>query len=449
MDETQPAQSRLRRRRDRQNQAGWWKVWGPLAAVVAAGFGLAITTLEPPAPTRFELAAGPRGGAYDAFAERYREILANQGYELVVRETAGSVENLRLVAEGRVALALLQGGIAEEADGSIDELRSLASLFYEPLWVFHRVELPVTQLRELVGRRIAIGAPGSGTRALALPLLEANGVDAGNTELVEITSAAAVVELEAAEVDVAFFVASPEAPYVARLLSHPEIELMPVVRSRAYRQDHPYLTRVLLGEGVVDLEQNLPDRDVPLIATNASLVASKELHGALIPLLLDTVSEVHDAAGVFGEPGSFPTADFVEFPIHREAEHYLDEGPSFLYRVLPYRTAASADRLKILLVPLITLLIPVFRAAPPLYRWRIRSRIYRWYEDLKWIDESLRDAEDPEALAELAATVRELDQEVTEVSVPLSYMDEYYRLREHIELVRRKLRRTRERDAAD
>ncbi len=434
----QGAQSHLTSRRAAKSRGDFWKVWGPLLALVAIGFALALTRLEPPAPTRFAIAAGAPGGAYHAFAVRYREVLARQGYELVVRETAGSVENLRLLASGEAPLALMQGGISL-GDGSGDlKLSSLASLFLEPLWVFHRAERPLGQLRDLAGWRIAVGAPGSGTRELALKLLAANGID-DPAERIELGGVEAAAALEAGEVDAAFFVTSPAAPYVARLLARDDVALLGATRSRAYRLDHPYLSPVTLGEGVVDLAANLPGGDVPLLAAAASLAASPELHHALIPLLLDAMAEIHGSGGYFAPPGTFPSSHFVDLPIAPQAEQYLTRGPSFLYRVLPYRTAATLDRLKILLLPFITLLIPVFKAAPPIYRWRIRSKIYRWYEDLKSIDEDLHGEPTEADLDDHRATLEELEEEVTGVKVPLSYMDEYYRLREHIRLIQRKL----------
>ena len=431
------AASRLATRRA-ASRGDFWKVYGVLLAVVAVAFVVVIATLEPPPPPTFQLAAGARSGAYYAFAERYRESLLPEGFEIEIVETAGTGENLKLLESGEVPLALVQSGAASEADHASD-LQSLASLFYEPLWVFQRRDGAVEQLRQLTGRRLAIGEEGSGTRALMLPLLAANGIDAGNAELAEIRAEQAVDELEAGTLDAAFFVTSPEAPYVARLLDRDDVALMPMTRSRAYRKEHPYLARVELGEGVVDLVRNLPDRDVPMLATTATLVAAPHLHTGLIPLLVEAAKEVHGKGSEFVDPGTFPSGDYVDFPMHRIADRYLRMGPTFLYRILPFRTAAAIDRLKILLLPLVTLLIPVFRLAPPLYRWRIRSRIYRWYEDLKWIDESRLGELSADDLGELLATVAELEQEVTDVSVPLAYMYEYYRLREHIELIRRKL----------
>ncbi len=419
------------------------KVWLPVVLIVVAGFAWAWASLDPPPPSAFSMATGSPEGAYHAFALRYRDILAGQGYELEVVETAGSDENLRLLADGEVDLALVQGGALTAAvDGQSE---SLASLFFEPVWVFYRGELEVTRLADLEGRRVAVGPPGSGARTLALRLLTASGLDAENCQLLELGSVAAAQALADGTADAAFFVASIQASFIEPMLRDEQLELLSFQRHRAYSHRFPFLSRVILGQGVFDLEDDLPARDVSLLAAAASLVARHDLHEGLIPLLLEMMREVHGPGLIFEPPGEFPSTRYVELPLQAEARHYLEQGPSFLHRFLSFRMATGLDRAKILLLPLVTLLIPLFKMAPPLYRWRIRSRIYRWYEDLRQVDTSVETEPSGEELMRQVAELCRLEKEVTdEVSVPLSYMDEYYRLREHIRLVSQKLEKLRE-----
>ncbi len=442
------------RRPERKSLGEVLKIWGPLLALVAIGFAVAIAKLEPPPPRSFKIAAGAPGGAYHAYAERYRTILAREGFDLEIIETAGSIENLELLRSGGVELALLQGGATPEPRGSAaegsaaektedtgPELRSLASLFYEPIWIFHRADRPLTQLTELAGRRIAIGAPGSGTRALALQLLADNGIDDADAKLLPLKSTAAAEGIEQGVIDAAIFVSSADSAFIPRLVARDDVELLSVRRSLAYRKAHPFLSRVILGEGVLDLELNLPEEDVSLLAAAASLAARDDLHHALVPLLLAAMDEVHGGIGRFSAAGTFPSPRYVDYPLTPEARHYLENGPSFLQRYLGFRAATAIDRLKILLLPLITLLIPVFKAGPPIYRWRIRSKIYRWYEDLSWADEILHEQPTDEEIAVHLEALRQLEHEVAQVSVPLSYMDEYYSLRVHVQLILAKLER--------
>ncbi len=442
------------RRPERKSKAEALKVWGPLLAIAAIGFGIAITKLEPPPPRNLKIAAGAPGGAYHAYAERYRDILARDGFELEVIATSGSLDNLQLLQDGDVSLAMLQGGIRSHVDhlsgatqgskakpgaNSATELESIASLFFEPVWVFHRADQPIELLSDLAGRSIAVGPPGSGIRVLATQLLADNGIDESTAEFHALSSLAAATALEDGSIDVAIFVSSTEAAYVKRLIGRDDIELFSVRRSLAYRKNHPFLSPVLLGQGVLDIDRNLPPNDVTLVAAAASLVARTELHHALVPLLLGALTEVHGGTDLLHSSQSFPAIDFVEYPLKAEAEHHLIHGPSLLHRYLSFRAATVIDRLKILLLPLITLLIPVFKTAPPIYRWRIRSKIYRWYEDLRWADEVLHRPATTEEIAAHREAVRQLEREVAQVSVPLSYMDEYYSLRVHLQLIRSKL----------
>ena len=434
------------RRPERKSTAEVLKVWGPLLLLVALGFGIAIAKLEPPPPRSFKIAAGSPGGAYHAYAERYRAVLAGEGFELQVVETIGAIENYQLISSGEVELALLQGGarpepVAEANDAGSEQINSLASVFYEPIWLFYRADQQVEELTDLARRRVAIGASGSGTQMLARQLLDANGIGAAEAELLPLNAIEAAEAVEQASVDAAFFVTSASASFIPRLVGRDDVELLSVRRSLAYRKAHPFLARVVLGEGVLDLERNLPDEDVSLLATAASLVARRDFHHALVPLLLRAMEEVHGGVGQFTAAGTFPSDRYLDYPLTAEARHYLENGPSFLHRYLGYRAATAIDRLKILLLPILTLLIPVFRFGPSIYRWRIRSRIYRWYEDLSWADEILHEHPTDEEIVVHLQALRQLEHEVVQVSVPLSYMDEYYSLRMHIQLILDKLER--------
>jgi TRAP transporter TAXI family solute receptor len=432
-------------REDNTSRFEFLKVWGPLLVLVCIGFALAVSRLEPPPPKHFKIAAGSPGGAYFSFAERYREILTEEGYGLEVVQTSGSLDNLERLRRGEVDLALMQGGTGEASrvdGGEKAALQSLGSLFLEPLWIFHRAESPVVQLRDLKGQRLAIGPAKSGVDALSQELLLRNGIDGTQSAFVPIGGQEAAAALLAGQLDAAFFVTSAEASYIEELLRAQDVQLLSITRTLAYQTNFRYLSSVVLGEGALDLSANVPQRGVTLLATAASMVAREDLHHALIPLLLQATQAVHSSGGLFEEPGAFPSAQFSDFPVAVEAAHYLANGPSFLFEILPFRTAVAIDRLKILLLPFLTLLIPVFKAAPPLYRWRIRRKIFRWYEDLKLVDEILH-CEEPSSAAvrEQLASLRRLEREVTEVQVPLSYMDEFYRLRIHIALILAKLRR--------
>jgi uncharacterized protein len=422
------------------------KVWGLLALIVVLGFLFAYQFVEPPPPKAVRIATGGQDGAYYAFAQKYARLLARDGITLEVVSTGGSIENLDLLKAGTVSLALVQGGSAADAD--TEQLESLGGLFLEPVWVFHRKPARINRLSDLKGRRVAVGAAGSGTQLLALRLLSADGISDSNATLLRENLAQSATSLLAGKIDDAFYVASPEAPLIRRLLQDPAIELLSFERAPAYTHVFPFLTSVTLTEGVLDLERNIPSRDTKLVAVAASLVARKDLNDSLIPALLKAVTEVHQEGGVLERRGQFPSIDVVDLPLNDDARRYITDGPSLLHRWFPYRTAVLLDRLKILILPFLVL-IPLFRIAPPLYNWRIRSRIYRWYAALREIDaviEQEASAGDAEAAMK---RLKEVDKEVASVSVPLSYTGELYNLRLHIGFIEEKLAKLANRSVRD
>lgn len=411
------------------------KVYGPALLLSGLVFLLLFQLIEPAPPDRLVLASGMPGGAYHRFAQEYRGLLAREGVDLEVRETSGSVENLRLLREGAVDVGFVQTGVGDTSSQS--GLVSLASLYYEPLWVFHRGAETLERLTELSGSTVAVGPEGSGTRVLALTLLRENGLDQPPTRLSDLGGSRAAEALREGAVDAAVFVASPRAPVVAELMADPGIELLSFSRVDAYLSRYRYLSSVVLPEGAIDFRRNIPGRPVTLLAPVATLVVPPDFHPALTDLMLQAAVEVHGKGGFFERAGQFPSDDHLDFPLIEDARRYFESGPSFLRRYLPFWAAVFVERSALFLLPLVTLLVPLFRIAVPTYRWKVRSRIYRWYRDLSAVEISV-DA----GVGDPTMALKELDrieQEAAKVEVPLSYTDELYNLRLHIQLVRDKI----------
>ncbi|HEU4639657.1 MAG TPA: TAXI family TRAP transporter solute-binding subunit [Candidatus Binatia bacterium] len=413
------------------------KVWGLLAVIVLVGFLITYQYVGAPPPKVVRIATGANNGAYYTFAREYARLLASDGITLEVVPTAGSVENLELLKSGEVSLALIQGGSATRDDK--ERLQSLGSLFLEPVWIFVRRQSAVKRFLELKGNRVSVGIAGSGTHLLATQLLSAAGITETNTQLIREETTQAIDSLSNGKIDAAFFVASPEAPIIRKLFAAPAVELLNFDRAAAYGRRFPFLTPVTLSEGVIDLQQNIPDHDTPLVAASANLAARRDLNASLIPAVLNAVTRVHQTGGVLEHKRQFPSVDFADLPLSEDARRYLINGPSFLFRWLPYGTAVLLDRLKILVLPLLALLLPVFKIAPPLYTWRIRSKIYKWYAAVREVESSIQEQKVSGDATSLINRLNELDRQVASVSVPLSYAAELYHLRLHIRFLQKKL----------
>ena len=417
------------------------RLYAAAAVAALALLAVAYQFVDPAPPSALRLATGGAGGAYRAFGERYREVLARHGVEVELVETTGSIENLRLLGDGDsgVDAAFVQGGTA--AGAARDGLVSLASLYYEPAWLFVRDSLPPGPLGGLVGRRVAVGPEGSGTRALALLLLAENGLGAGDVVVSPLGGAAALAALRAGEIDVWFAVAGARSGLVRQAAAAAGIRLHGLARAAAYERRHRFLSALVLPRGAFDLEADLPPRDTPLVSPTAALVARDDLHAALEYLLLEAAAEIHSAGGILEEPGAFPGPRGVDLPLAEAARRYFESGPPFLRRALPFWAANVIDRLAVLLVPLIAFALPLFRLVPAVYHWRARSRIYRWYRELRPLEAHVGAGLAPGELDRALADLDRIRGEISRLSVPWAYADQLYQLRLHIDLVRAELLR--------
>ena len=414
-------------------------VYAPALIIAIIGFSLAFQYVGPPPPEQITIATGSEQGAYYHFGLKYAQWLKKHRIELKVIQTSGSAENLDLLedATSGVELAFVQGGTGSGQES----LLSLGSLYYEPLWVFHRKEVPIHFLSNLANHRIALGSNFSGTRAVATLLAKENGIDPNTYATRNLSDTEAADALKSGKVDAAFFVASPKAPLVRTLLADPNLALMSMTRAEAYTRRNPFLSHVYIPEGMLDLEQNVPPETVHLISPTANLIIRKDLHPALVDLVLQAAASVHGSGGMFERVGEFPAPTLLEFPLSPEAARYYKHGPPFLQRFLPFWIATLIDRLKVLLLPFIVLLIPLFKIVPPALRWRVRRKIVCWYRQVQDLDLSLEEAENASSLNKLHREIENIEREVTQIQVPLAYADQLYNLRLHIKLVRENIAR--------
>lgn len=414
-------------------------VFGPTLLVAIAAFVVAVNFVKPEPPRRLVLATGRPDGAYHQYGLRYQVELAREGITVELRITSGAVENVRLLADpaSGVDVAFVQGGVRGAVPTA--DLLALGSLYFEPLWIFSRTSARTDDMLGLRGKRLAVGPEGSGTRALVDLLLTANGIRPDSLTLLPLTGLDAVRALRRGEVDVAVLVASPESSALREAASAPEVSLMGFPRAEAYSRLYPFLSRLVLPEGALSLERDVPPRDVVLLAAAASLVVRPDFHPALSDLLLVIATRLHSRAGVFERPRQFPSPDFTDFPVSDGAQRFYLNGPPFLARYLPFWAASLVDRMKIMLLPLVALLFPLFKIVPPAYRWRIRRRIFRWYREVQAADRALCEPQSAEALDRILARLDAAEHEVRQIEIPLGYSDAHYHLRLHVDMVRAKV----------
>lgn len=424
---------------------------GPTILMVGAAVLLAYWWVDPAPPRTLRLATGQENSAYEQFGKQYAGLLARDEIKVTLQPTLGSQDNLQRLLAGEADVAFVQSGStdgdtmnAQDGDAAErQELVSLGSLFTEPVWLFLREEARVASLTDLRGKRINLGPEGTGVPRLLRQVLDANGIEPKDLRIGDLANTPATVELLAGRIDGLVFSSAPEAPLIQMLLQTPGIRLFDFSQAEAYTRRLPFLTHVVLPRGIVDLGRNIPAQDYHLIAPTATLVAREEIHPALVGLLVKSATQIHGGAGWFQQQGQFPSPKYTEIPVAPEAARYYRDGPPFMQRYMSFWLANLAERLWVVVVALTALLIPLSKIVPPIYVWRVRSRVYRWYGELRAIEQAFEDsgaAPDEGVRRDLQRRLDSLEDRVNHISVPLAYADELYRLRSHIHLVRERVR---------
>jgi TRAP-type uncharacterized transport system substrate-binding protein len=424
--------------------------FGPFILLGVLLLGAAYWALDPTPPKTVILATGPAQSAYDEFGARYAKELRAKGIKVTLLQTEGSSANLALLRAGKADLGFVQGGIklGEQTQEQTEQpLVTLGSLFLEPVWLFYSEATakqklagkPLTSLTQLPSWRVNVGTVGSGVPALMAQLFQSNHVEPAAMTLTQLDEVPATQALLEGQADAIVFASAPESLLVQMLLQTPGIKLMNFSQNEAYSRRFAFLSAVELPRGVVDLAADNPPQDVRLVAPTSSLVSRAETHPALLQLFAEASQHLHGGAGWFNKAREFPNAKNDELPLSKEAERLMKNGAPLLERYLPFWLANLIERMWVALGIIVAVLLPLSRILPPLYAFRIRSRVFRWYAQLRDIESKADASTDPKPLlAELA----KLEVLVEKIAVPLSYADELYALKNNIHLVRKKLLRT-------
>ena len=415
---------------------------GPLVLLVVALLVAAYWWIQPQPPHTVRLATGPEGSSYAVFGKRYAAQLKPYGIAVELIATAGSAENLDALRKGRADVAFVRGGTGDIAAGDEDTLLSLGSLFYEPLWIFYRhaavpKKLAVNELSQLAKLRINEDVPGSGVPALMAQFFKANKLDTTKLHLSQLPADEAVKALEAGQLDVVVLASAPQSRYVHQLLRAPGITLLDMAQADAYSRRFGFLSSVTLPRGVTDLSTDVPHHDVSMVALTTSLLARDDLHPALRELFAESAVKLHSDAGWFNRARDFPNTRTSELPVSPEGDQAINGTPPVWKRYLPFWLSNLMQRMGLVIGGLVVLLLPLSRIVPPLYAWRVRRRVFRWYAQLHEVE--LRLEHGGESTEQSLDRLAQLDERANRIAVPLSYAYELYALRDHIEAVRKRV----------
>jgi TRAP-type uncharacterized transport system substrate-binding protein len=417
------------------------------AVLVLAGAVFVFVQSAPPGT--ITITSGPEGSIFHTNALRYARIWARYGVNLKVLTSEGSLENLNRLCDPsfRVDVGFVQGGMTNGATG---KLVSLGSISHQPLLVFCRGE-PVELLSGLTGKRIAIGPVGSGTRSLALTLLGANGIKPGDAStLLDWEPKQASKALLDGTVDAVFLMGEDASlAVIIELMRAPDVHLLNFRQAVAYTRRFSYLGVTEFPQGALDFGRNIPPQDLYLVGPTVELIARENLHPALSDLLLEAARELHGNASLLQQKGEFPAPLDHDIRLSADAVRFYKSGKGFFYRFLPFWLASLTSRVLVVFVPTIVVLIPVLRSIPYFYRWRIRTRMYRWYRALLSLERELFGESDAGKREQLLKRLDEIENAVNRMKVPAFFADQFYGLRGHIGFVRQMVGDTRQRSKAE
>jgi TRAP-type uncharacterized transport system substrate-binding protein len=418
-----------------------WQLFKGLAAAVGivSIVSLALIYFVPATPSKVIMATGVSGGPFDYYGRQYRETFARSNIELELRKTAGSAENLELLLDPKsgVEIALMLAGVSDgkHAPG----LLSLGTVFNSPFWLFYSSSEPIDELSQLAGKRIAVGPVGNGGRLLAEKVLSKAGVNSENATLLPFAGSAAVEALNNGTADAVSLFGPPDATAVHSLLQNPNARIMNVPEAEAFTIIFPELVRLVLPQGVIDIKRHIPPHDVALIGATDKVLVRSDLHPEIVPLMLQAMVEAHGAREIFQRSGEFPNGIDTEYPVAPAATDFYKNGPSYMQRHVPLWLSVHAQRAIAVLVTAIALGLPMSRFLPMAYNWIMRRRLFYWYAQLKKLEASFDASPVNQHLAATQAEIERIEEAVSHIQFPLTFSDQLYNLRSHIDIVRRKI----------
>lgn len=417
-----------------------WQIFKASTVVGVVGIAsLALIYFIPAPPSKVVMATAFKGASFEYYGRQYREIFARSHVELELRETAGAVENLKLLQDPNadVQIAFVTGGLldSKHARGVL----SLGTVYDQPFWIFYPANEQLDQLSQLKGKRIAVGPEGSATRHMAEQVLGKGGVNSETASFLPFAGEAADKALKAGQLDAVWIIGVPEATAVQSFLRNPSLRPMSFPMAEAFTRIFPDLTRMTLPQGTIDIERMIPANDVQLIGTKSKVLVRSDLHPEIVQLLLQTMKEVHSGADIFHRSGEYPNGSDSEYAVAPTAIDFYKNGPSFTQRHLPLWLSIHVQRAIALLVTGIAIGLPLLHFLPQSYNWMIRRRLFYWYAELRTLETSFDSITSHKQLIDKQAEIERIEDELSKIHFPLTFSDQVYNLRHHIDLVRRKI----------
>lgn len=408
----------------------------PITLLIAFACFIAYKFIDPAPPRHIVIATGASSPNYNAFARIYQVLLKQEGIQVEIKNSTGDIENIQALKDpnGDVDFAFIQDGVARSEGAGT--LQSLGSLYYEPAWIICRCDNEIRHLNQLKGKRIAIGAVGDGTNVMAKALLRASGISNKNTRLISIDGETAANQLIHQKIDAMIIVDSPESELIKRVLSKSGIRLVSLDDAEAFSRIYPYLHHLVLPEGAIDIARNIPAHSVHLVAPSAMLVTKESTHPALVYLMMKIINQIHNEPSVFNGKGTFPSPHTSDFPLGTQAANFYKSGLPVLDKYLPFWVSTFISRSIIIIVPLLAIIIPLSKIVPKAFDWAIRRKLLKYYAEMRHLEKLLKENSPVQNKGFFLERLNEIESRVKALKIPITYSQDLYNLRSHIDLVR-------------
>jgi TRAP-type uncharacterized transport system substrate-binding protein len=408
----------------------------PIVLLIVLASWATLHLLSPAPPNKIVILGGPKGSSFDLNANRYAEIIRAHGLRVEVVETEGSENNLDILqnSKSKADVGFVQNSSSHGEN--TNHLISLGTVWVQPLLVFYRGD-DINFITQLKGKRVAIGPDDSATNEFVDEVLRENGMDKHDIKALLLEPEDSIKALIHKRVDAIFLtgeLVSVERVY--QIMDIPGIKVMNFEQAEGYTREFKFLSQLDIPEGAFNLGKNIPHKNIKLIGTSVELIAKDTLHPALSDLIVAASKEVNGKPNMFRDRKEFPKLVEHTIPISEEAQRYYTSGSPFLYKKLPFWLASFLDRIFIIILPLALVLVPASRVIGPIYKWRIRSKIYKWYGALMKIELELGKTLDEASKSNLINEILDIQSKVNTLVLPLAYANELYALREHVEYVK-------------
>lgn len=349
--------------------------------------------INPRVPSSAYLAIGQAGSSYGAIGEKLKAYFNEQGMNLQLIETEGLAQGLRQLDDpnSTVNASFMTAGVANAKD--YPNLVSLGSFQYAPVWLFYTGS-PVNvddPFEYFAAKNISIGLPGTVSNKMFRNFLAANlkqiNQDYKFSELTHVESAR---QLQEGKLDAFFVVDSVNSPVVKTLLKDPNIRIMSFNLAEAYVKLFPYLHKLTIPRGSLNLQQVLPREDITLVGSTTTLLVEKQTHRAIQWAFILALSEEGKfSESLFSSPGAFPAYMDLSFPLSPIAKRYYTQGIPVIFDYFPLWITSLIDHAWVLTIAFLALIYPMYKWLRGIRSYPSRMFLYRHIINLRDLDEDI------------------------------------------------------------